>query len=555
MCSALNVRQSELRKLFQTVPSVNSPMRLSQQVDELPQEASRTDIQPDQAADVADEPYFAPRVIFGTLIGVFSCLLLAALLMLMFWLPFRGGNGLADDGLAGAGRGSGDGRGHGVGTGESNQADDGGNDEATVFDQESIGANIAKTAASGDVSGDQNGLTASTSDPNSQQAVVTAEPADSEPPRKQRYTIAPIEALQALEQEEPGPAQAQAPGMFEGRGTEERAKLAKSEGGNAASEKAVEDGLKWLAKHQDKSGVWSLHAFSQVDDCDGQCGHQGLSSDAGGTGFGLLPFLGAGYTHKSGKYKNTVQNGLDWLVADQTKEGTFQHCMAGNLYAHGVATIALCEAYAMTKDPKLKGPAQRAINYIVMAQHNGGGWRYRPGEAGDTSVTGWQVIALRSAQQGGLRIPGAVFTKISQYLDSVQTDKEGSGYRYMPGDRITDAMVAEGLLCRIYTSNKLRRGELRAGVEYLQDHLPHVGGELYYWYYATQVLHHYGGAPWDEWNPVMRDLLIEAQATEGHPKGSWAPQGGHDGSGGRVYATSLALLTLEVYYRHKRAFD
>jgi hypothetical protein len=209
----------------------------------------------------------------------------------------------------------------------------------------------------------------------------------------------------------------------------------------------------------------------------------------------------------------------------------------------------------MTKDPKLKAPAQRAIDYIVMAQHQGGGWRYGPGQAGDTSVTGWQVIALRSAQQGGLRIPRSVFTKVSVYLDSVQTDKAGSGYRYMPGDRITDAMVAEGLLCRVYTSSKLRRGELRAGVEYLQENLPRVGGELYYWYYATQVLHHYGGEPWDEWNHVMRDLLIESQATDGHASGSWAPQGGHDGSGGRVYATSLALLTLEVYYRHKRAFE
>ena len=225
------------------------------------------------------------------------------------------------------------------------------------------------------------------------------------------------------------------------------------------------------------------------------------------------------------------------------------------MYAHGIATIALCEAYAMTKDPKLKTPAQNAIDYIVDAQHAGGGWRYGPGQPGDTSVSGWQVIALRSAQQGGLKVPESVFTKLSRYLDSVQTDKQGSGYRYMPGDRITDAMIAEGLLCRIYSSKKLRRNELHAGVAYLQEHLPRVGGELYYWYYGTQVMHHYGGAPWDEWNHVMRDLLIESQETDGHPKGSWAPQGGHDSSGGRVYATSLALLTLEVYYRHKRAFE
>jgi hypothetical protein len=525
-------------------------MRSSQPVDESPDSELRTEFPPDQAVEVPDEPYFAPRVVLGTIIGVFTCLLLAALLMLVFWLP-----SLAGGGLAGTDGGSGNGQGRQVGDGNSNQADAGGDDEVTVFDQESAMPGTAETNPSGEATGDQSDLTASTNIANSSEPVAAAKLADTAPPRKQRYTIAPIESLQSPEQGQEGPAQAQAPGMFEGRGAAERAKLAESEGGNAASEKAVEEGLRWLAKHQDKSGAWSLNQFSQVGDCDGRCKHPGVMSDTGGTGFGLLPFLGAGYTHKSGKHKNTVQKGLDWLIADQTKEGTFQNCLGGTLYSHGVAAIALCEAYAMTKDAKLKGPAQKAIDYIVNAQHAGGGWRYGPGQPGDTSVTGWQVIALRSAQQGGLKVPASVLTKVSDYLESVQTDKAGSGYRYMPGGRVTDAMVAEGLLCRIYTNNKLRRGELRAGVEYLQDHLPRVGGELYYWYYATQVLHHYGGEPWDEWNHVMRDLLIEAQAADGHEKGSWAPQGGHDTSGGRVYATSLALLTLEVYYRHKRAFD
>ena len=516
-------------------------MTSSQQIDELVIESSQDDV----SAEPVD-PRFAPRVALGTMIGVFSCLVLVALLMLMFWLPF-----LADGGLADGDGGPGQGAGQLAGDGESAQADDGGDDEVTVFDQESAIPGTSNATANNDANTDQQNA-APEKVPTPAATLATAE---TERPRKQRYTIAPIESLQPAEPDEPGVAQTQAPGMFEGRGADERAKLAESEGGNAASEKAVEEGLKWMAAHQNKDGAWSLDAFSQTGDCDGQCQHNGALSNAAGTGFGLLPFLGAGYTHKSGRYKNAVQKGLNWLIEDQTKEGTFNGCMGGNMYAHGIATIALCEAYAMTKDPRLKTPAQNAINYIVDAQHNGGGWRYGPGQPGDTSVSGWQVIALRSAQQGGLKIPESVFTKLSQYLDSVQTDKQGSGYRYMPGGRITDAMVAEGLLCRIYSSKKLRRGELRAGVEYLREHLPRVGGELYYWYYATQVMHHYGGEPWDEWNHVMRDLLIESQETDGHPKGSWAPQGGHDSSGGRVYATSLALLTLEVYYRHKRAFE
>ena len=514
-------------------------MTSSQQIEEQMIEASQ-----DEFSAEPDDPQFAPRVFLATMIGVFSCLLLAALLLLMFWLPFfAGGRGDGDGG-------TGQGNGQLAGDGESARPDDGGDDEVTVFDQESaIPGTSNVTANSADTEQQSTALETT------QTSAATLATAETEQPRKQRYTIAPIESLQPADPNEPGVAEAQAPGMFEGRGAEERAKLAKSEGGNAASEKAVEEGLKWMAAHQNKDGAWSLDAFSRTGDCDGQCQHNGAQSIAAGTGFGLLPFLGAGYTHKSGRYKNAVQKGLDWLINDQTKEGTFNGCMAGTMYAHGIATIALCEAYAMTKDPELKTPAQNAIDYIVHTQHGGGGWRYGPGQPGDTSVSGWQVIALRSAQQGGLKVPETVFTKLSRYLDSVQTDKQGSGYRYMPGDRITDAMVAEGLLCRIYSSKKLRREELRAGVAYLQEHLPRVGGELYYWYYATQVMHHYGGEPWDEWNHVMRDLLIESQETEGHPRGSWAPQGGHDSSGGRVYATSLALLTLEVYYRHKRAFE
>ena len=498
-----------------------------------------------------EEDHFAPRVILGTMIGIFSCLLLAALLMLIFWLPLVSGGG---GGLAEADGGAGHGSGRRTGDGQSAQADDGGNDQITVFDQESAipgtpNGDSATEAAESSVNPAPASVSATEKD-----SLVTANASETERPRK-RFTIAPIESIQPAEPGERTASQAQAPGMFEGRGADERAKLAESEGGSAASEKAVEAGLRWMAKHQDKSGSWKLHAFSAGGGCNGECGNPGATSDTGGTGFGLLPFLGAGHTHKSGEYKDTVRKGLDWLIADQTSEGTFQNCMGGTMYAHGVATIALCEAYAMTRDPELKEPAQKAIDYILKAQHDGGGWRYGPGQPGDTSVTGWQVIALRSAQQGGLKIPKSVFTRISGYLDSVQTDKEGSGYRYMPGGRITDAMIAEGLLCRIYSSAKLRRNELHAGVKYLQEHLPRVGGELYYWYYATQVMHHYGGEPWDEWNHVMRDFLIEAQATEGHAKGSWAPQGGHDQSGGRVYATSLALLTLEVYYRHKRAFE
>ena len=63
------------------------------------------------------------------------------------------------------------------------------------------------------------------------------------------------------------------------------------------------------------------------------------------------------------------------------------------------------------------------------------------------------------------------------------------------------------------------------------------------------------GSDFDLWNYRMREHLIRTQEKEGHKAGSWSPQGvdyGH--AGGRLYATSMAAMTLQVYYRHLPMF-
>ena len=106
----------------------------------------------------------------------------------------------------------------------------------------------------------------------------------------------------------------------------------------------------------------------------------------------------------------------------------------GGMYAHGLATIAMCEAYGMTQDPNLRRPAQMAINYIVSAQHDAGGWRYSPGQAGDTSVAGWQVMALKSAQMAGLDVPELTMKKAQNFVEAVCAKDADEGYpRYLPG--------------------------------------------------------------------------------------------------------------------------
>src|SRR5262249_37930588 len=151
---------------------------------------------------------------------------------------------------------------------------------------------------------------------------------------------------------------------------------------------------------------------------------QGMNNDVAGTAFGLLPFLGAGITHKPGPEqrqkdyaKPVVEPAVGWLLKKQSaKDGSF----SGDMYTHGLATIAICEAYGLTSDPALKRPAQAALDYIVSAQHAGGGWRYAAKQAGDTSVVGWQVMALKSGQMSGLNVPEETMKKAGKFLDSVQ---------------------------------------------------------------------------------------------------------------------------------------
>ena len=338
-----------------------------------------------------------------------------------------------------------------------------------------------------------------------------------------------------------------------------RAEVVTKEGGTTLTEAAVSRGLRWLANHQNEDGSWSLSGFHRAGECS--CSGDGaFATKSPGTALALLPFLGAGQTHLTGKYKGTVSRGLKWLLENQTAEGDLRAGAHGNegMYTQGQATIVLCEALAMTGDEALRQPAQKAVDFVAAAQYNDGGWRYLPGPKklkGDTSVLGWQLMALQSARSANLKTPDETWELADMYLDSVQR-KNGALYCYQPGYDSSPAMTAEGLLCRIYLGWGKDRPGLRRGVAWLsEDELPTSSRQnIYYWYYATQVMHHVGGQEWEDWNLRMRDVLVKSQETRGHAAGSWLPRGEFSDAGGRIYMTALAVCTLEVYYRHLPVF-
>ncbi|HEX4149907.1 MAG TPA: hypothetical protein VHY20_13005, partial [Pirellulales bacterium] len=142
-------------------------------------------------------------------------------------------------------------------------------------------------------------------------------------------------------------------GMFAGRQPALRPLLIKQLGGTDETEAAVKLGLEWLKKHQQPDGRWCLHAFGTLPDCRGQCTHSGIISDSSGTALALLPFLAAGSTHLDGEHAQVVSRGLAWLMDHQLNSGGWSDSGIVRMYAHGQATIALAEAYAMTHDPRL----------------------------------------------------------------------------------------------------------------------------------------------------------------------------------------------------------
>jgi hypothetical protein len=347
--------------------------------------------------------------------------------------------------------------------------------------------------------------------------------------------------------------------------------------GSGFTEPAVEFGLGFFTRLQFPDGHWSFDRLPEgVQAEDAALGQ--LPADSAATGLVLLSYLGAGYTHLDEKYRDVVRRGLDWLVKHQKPDGdlfTGGHRVT-HFYGHGIAAMALCEVYGMTQDPELREPARKAVEYIVKTQDpRHGGWRYEAGmEESDTSVTGWQLMALKSAQMAGLEVPQETLDKIRRWLDQSQGSDSDGRYVYSPwkGDTAEEregrspslAMTAEAMLMRMYLGQRRDNAQLIRGAEYLAANLPEVGSSqkptrnCYYWYYATQAMYQMQGPFWTAWQGRLNPLLKTGQVQDGPLAGSWHPlEPVRDvyGNAGRLYVTAMNLLMLEVSYRHLPLFQ
>lgn len=344
-------------------------------------------------------------------------------------------------------------------------------------------------------------------------------------------------------------------GEFGGRSTAGKAAALRKYGGTADSERAVAMGLTWLQSIQREDGSWNF----QDQGLDAKKGSL-QRTEVGATSLALLCFLGSGHTHATeGPYQKTVERGLAY-IGSQADVSQGMADLRGNyegisgMYVQGLATICISEAYALDRDNKdLKRLTTMAVKFIERAQNSGdGGWRYSTSPSDrDTSVSGWQIMALQSAKAGRIPVSSSA-TRLSRlFLRDAQTDSSGAFYCYDPEKRRdkNKVMTAVGLLCQMYLGWDRDHEGLKQGVEFLATAGPDRNN-IYHNYYATQVLRHFGGDPWKKWNQQMRELLVSTQIKDGPAAGSWRVTDPHGGSGGQIYQTALSILTLEVYYRH-----
>ncbi|NOT31637.1 MAG: terpene cyclase/mutase family protein [Planctomycetes bacterium] len=210
-------------------------------------------------------------------------------------------------------------------------------------------------------------------------------------------------------------------------------------GASSATRQATDAALVWLAQHQSPDGRWSATGFAEQcrkNECSGRGNDL---HDTGLTALALLCFLGAGETHQTSVFKDTIKRGLVHLLSlqEESEDGCFGERIGQHwVYNHACAALALAEAYGMTGAKALKEPAQRGINFILVAQNPYSAWRYAypPDGDSDSSVTGWMVMALKSAALSRLTIDRVALDNALSFIDEITDPLSGrTGYTALGG--------------------------------------------------------------------------------------------------------------------------
>lgn len=327
-------------------------------------------------------------------------------------------------------------------------------------------------------------------------------------------------------------------------------------GGSGATEDAVELSLRWFANHQDRSnGSWDPTQFNSQCPCP-EKGY--ITYHTGITALVLLCYSGAGYTHQEGPYRREIEKAIQFLLSQQNTAGRFAE---QNMYNHTLALLALAEIYALTKDPKLKNPLQLGVLFAKQSQQPGGGWSYSatPNPSrNDSSIVGFMLMALITCHLAEIDVDPTLFQGIAQHF-SEMTDPDGSVMYADVGDNASRGgmgMVAVGLYSRLALGYPEKGPLAQIQAQKLLQNLPDwnkastLDNSMYYWYYGTLATYLAGKSTFSTWNSALKTTILKHQKREGHEKGSYDAIGKWGKHGGRLYATAMNTLCLEIYYKY-----
>ena len=339
---------------------------------------------------------------------------------------------------------------------------------------------------------------------------------------------------------------------------------------------ALDRALAWLVRHQGEDGSWDTDGFAELCEGEGACGDPGQPyNDVGLTALALLALLGDGNTSYTGPYRGEVGRGLRWLIEQQDPENgrIGEVGWTGWIYNHAAATIALSEALVFAESNWLRAAAQLAVTPILRARNPYSAWRYGPIPEGknDTSVTGWTLVALKTAERAGLTVDPTAFEGGLSWIEEVTDPATGRcGYDEIgsPSARVEDvndhyppkkgeAMTAVALFTRILSGQSPgEEAMLTKHADLMLQKLPEwdpdgLGNDMYYWYYGTLAMAQMPEKRyWRPWSAALHGALLENQRVGGCADGSWDANGPWGYEGGRVYSTALLALCLEARWRY-----
>ncbi len=346
-------------------------------------------------------------------------------------------------------------------------------------------------------------------------------------------------------------------------------------GGTRESERAVESALRWFKRHQSADGSWQVSSYPASCNQDAKCEAGPIWATPDGdrlvTASALLCFLGAGYDHVTpNRYKKVLRSGIGYLLQQQRADGA----IAEGSWPQAVCTNALCEAFALTGDPTLKEPAQRAIGRLLVLQdpRHGLGWEYAlsDGRSAGTLASSACLLALWSGLAAGLDVHAGLETAKLQLAECWRQANRGfeieltrtgmihsARFPERWDGRAADQVPGTGALEAVFLGHHGQDPMFESLVDAtMARELPaSFPCPLYRLWFASEAMFQHGGALWTAWNRTVRELLVDSQRqTPLCFEGSWDGANTEAGApaAGRLLSTALACNILEVYYRYHR---